>query len=290
AGFSGVCAAVQLKEQLGITDFVVFELLPDLGGTWLANSYPGAACDVPSHMYSYSFNLNPDWSEKYSSQREIFQYIKDTAAKFDVYKNIRFNTAVLKVEWSAKDGHWLVHTQRQQTSHHPTQPVELHTFDIVFSGIGALRVPAKPAIFDAFQGEKMHSAEWNHAVDLANKTVAVVGTGASAIQIIPSIQPRVRELITFQRTPTWIMPRNSNKYSDLIKMLFRFVPVVQWLYRCYLYLLSEFMLLAFFKNSLVSYIAPLLGKLHLRRQIGDKALRDKLLPRYPLGCKRVVVS
>ncbi len=208
-GFAGIGMAVRLK-QAGYDDFVVLERAKDVGGTWRDNTYPGCRCDVPSHLYSFSFAPNPDWSSTFSPQPEIEAYLQKVTDGFAVRPHIRFDHAVQDAHW--EDGHWRIHTNQGDL-----------TADLLLSGMGPLAEPSYPKLkgIEDFEGEVFHSAQWNHDLDLSGRKVAVIGTGASAIQFVPAIQPEVEELHLFQRTPPWVMPRPDRKITKAEKRIYK---------------------------------------------------------------------
>ncbi|MBV8295391.1 MAG: NAD(P)/FAD-dependent oxidoreductase, partial [Acidimicrobiia bacterium] len=210
AGFAGLGAAIRLRQE-GIEDFVVFEKSSDVGGTWWDNSYPGCQCDVPSHLYSFSFALNPDWSNTFSPQPEIWAYLRRTAESFGVLPHIRLDTVVTDARWNEGTGTWCLDTSAGE-----------HTADVLIGANGALSEPATPDIpgLDRFQGPAFHSARWDQTRSLTGERVAVVGTGASAIQIVPSIQPDVAQLHVFQRTPPWVLPHSGRPISGVERRLY----------------------------------------------------------------------
>src|SRR5690242_5037271 len=187
AGFSGLGMAIQLKKQ-GLHDFIVIEQASDIGGTWRDNTYPGCTCDVPSHLYSFSFALNPDWSRFYSSQHEIWEYLRRCARRFGILPHIRWNNRLLNATWNEDEQRWHITTTRAQ-----------FTADFFILGNGPLSEPSLPSIpgIEQFEGALFHSAQWNHDYDFTGKRVAVIGTGASAIQFVPQIQPLVERLTLF---------------------------------------------------------------------------------------------
>src|ERR1700733_11212568 len=231
AGFSGMCMAIQLKKA-GYTAFRVFEKAPDLGGTWRDNIYPGCACDVPSHLYSFSFEQNPDWSRSYSPQDEIWRYMKACAGKYGILSHFRFNSAVTAAEYDEAAQLWRL----------TLKSGERVSARALVSGVGALHLPAFPKIehLDAFKGRAFHSSQWDTSCDLTGKTVGVIGTGASAIQIVPSIANKVKSLALFQRTPAWILPRMDRGFSRRAQNLFRHVPFLQRALRNLIYWTMEF--------------------------------------------------
>src|SRR5919198_194432 len=221
AGFSGLGMAIRLREA-GIDDFIVLERGTDVGGTWWANTYPGCACDVPSHLYSFSFALNPDWSQTYSTQPEIRDYLRGVVERFDLRRNIRLGHEVRQATWNEEAGVWEL-----ETSHG-----RLRT-RVLVAGMGPLTEPKIPDLpgLDSFEGPVFHSARWDHSVDLRGKRVAAVGTGASAIQFVPAIQPKVSRLHVFQRTPPWIVPHSNRPITRLERRLYRVLPALQRLVR-----------------------------------------------------------
>jgi cation diffusion facilitator CzcD-associated flavoprotein CzcO len=279
AGFSGLGAAIRLR-QAGIEDFVVLERGDDVGGTWRANTYPGCQCDVPSHLYSFSFAPNPEWSRTFSLQPEIWEYLRGCAERYGVMGHMRFGHTVMSATWEEEYQHW-----RVETSHGPL------TAEIVISGMGGLSEPSIPNIpgLESFTGAAFHTAEWDHEVELEGKRVAVVGTGASAIQVVPNIQPRVKELRLFQRTPPWIMPHADRPISGRERRLYRRFPLAQRAMREAIYWARELFVLPFLHPRL-AVGGERIARRHLRRQVGDRALRAKLKPRYRMGCKRVLIS
>jgi cation diffusion facilitator CzcD-associated flavoprotein CzcO len=278
-GFAGIGMAVRLK-AMGIEDFVLLERAGDLGGTWRDNTYPGCQCDVPSHLYSFSFALNPTWSRTFSLQPEIWSYLQRAARDFDVLGHIRFDQEVVAAEWDEDRARWRL------TTPHGTLEA-----DVVVSGVGALSEPSIPRLegLDRFRGAVFHSARWDHDADLAGKRVAVVGTGASAIQFVPHIQPQVRSLAVFQRTPPWIMPHPDRPVSALEKRVYRALPWAQKRMREGIYWAREAFALAFMHPRLMRH-AEKLARRHLAKQVADPELRRALTPGYRMGCKRVLLS
>jgi cation diffusion facilitator CzcD-associated flavoprotein CzcO len=279
-GFSGLGMAIRLK-QAGIHDFVVLERASEIGGTWRDNVYPGCQCDVPSHLYSFSFALNPEWSRTYSTQPEIWAYLRRCADGAGVRAHIRFDTDVTEMSWIESERCWRIETGAGTWS-----------ADVVVSGHGGLAEPAFPVLpgLDSFQGDVVHSAAWRGDVDLDEKDVAVVGTGASAIQIVPRIQPRAASVRVFQRTPPWILPHTDRPISDRERALYRRVPLAQKAVRLAIYLARESLVVGMAKNP--RFLAPLrkLANKHLRDQVPDRELRKKLTPSYSPGCKRLLLS
>ena len=280
SGFSGIGTAVRLKQQ-GIEDFVLLERAGSVGGTWRDNTYPGCACDVPSHLYSFSFAPNPHWSRVYGQQPEIRAYLEKVAVDFDVRRHLHTDTDLVAGTWDDAAMLW-----RLETSRGPL------TADVLVSGCGGLVEPALPDVpgIETFAGPAFHSARWDHDVDLTGKRVAVIGTGASAIQFVPAIQPQVGKLVLFQRTPPWIVPRLDWAYPELQKKVLAAVPAALAANRLRQYWFREWNLLAFTGKGKLRAVAQKQALKHLERQVPDPDLRAKLTPDYAIGCKRVLVS
>jgi cation diffusion facilitator CzcD-associated flavoprotein CzcO len=278
-GFAGIGMAIRLQQE-GIHDFVLLERAADFGGTWRDNSYPGCRCDVPSHLYSFSFEPNPDWSESFSQQPEIEAYLVRTAEKHGLRAKTRFEHEVLGAQWDAARQRWAI-----ETSQGPL------TADVLVSGMGALSDPAIPEIpgLERFRGATFHSATWDHDYDLRGKRVAVVGTGASAIQFVPKIQPLVERLDLYQRTPPWILPRRDRAISAVERRLYRLFPPLQRLARWSIYWGRETFVVGF-RHPRVMQGLERVAKRYLASQVPDRELRRKLAPSYRLGCKRVLIS
>ena len=284
AGFGGLCAAIKLDED-GERDFVVIEKGADVGGTWRDNTYPGAACDVPSQLYSFSFAPNPDWSMSFSPQPEIWAYIKRVAQRSGTLDRFVFDTEVVSAVWDAASQRWLVET---------SGPAGTTTYAArtVIAGPGALSEPRLPDIegIADFQGEIFHSARWNHDVDLPGKRVAVIGTGASAIQIVPEVQKVAGHLDVYQRTAPWVIPRNEHHYTAVEKAAFRHVPGLQRAARTAIYWGRELYVPAFTKWPKLAYPAKQAALKNIRKAIKDPELRAKVTPTYEIGCKRILIS
>ncbi len=280
SGFAGIGMAVRLK-QAGHRDFVVLERASNVGGTWRDNTYPGCRCDVPSHLYSFSFAPNPDWSSTFSPQPEIEAYLNRVTDDFGVREHIRFGAAVEACEWDDADNLWRVRTSQGEL-----------TAEIVISGMGPLAEPSYPKMpgIETFEGTVFHSARWDHTHDLTGRRVAVVGTGASAIQFVPAIQPEVDELHLFQRTPPWVMPRPDRSITGVEKAVFRRFPLVQKAVRAGIYWGREAYVLGFARAPRIMAQAQKLAERHLARQIRGPELRAKLTPDYTMGCKRILIS
>ncbi len=280
AGFSGLAMGAKLKEA-GIHDFVLFEKADEVGGTWRDNTYPGAACDVPSHLYSFSFAPNPHWSRSFSPQEEIQAYLVETADRFGLRPHIRFDHRVLEARWDDGRDLWRIETNRG-------------TFHARFlvSGMGGLHEPSMPDIpgLDTFEGTTFHSARWNHDHDLTGERVAVIGTGASAIQFVPQIQPKVGHLALFQRTPPWIVPRMDRNITRFERWLFRRFPFTQRLARAGIYWSRESLALGLTRDRRLLKGIQAIARAQLRGQVRDRTLRSKLTPSYTIGCKRIIIA
>ncbi|MFD8672176.1 flavin-containing monooxygenase [Streptomyces seoulensis] len=280
SGFGGLGAAVRLRRE-GITDFVVLERAGGVGGTWRDNSYPGCACDVPSHLYSFSFAPNPDWPRTFSGQEHIRAYLERVADDFDLRPHLRFDSEVKLMTWDEDELRWHIETASGSL-----------TADVVVSATGPLSDPKIPAIpgLDSFPGRVFHSARWDHDYDLRGKRVAMVGTGASAIQIVPSIQPEVDRLTVFQRTPPWVMPRMDRAIGTAERKLHQALPFTARLRRGLLWGIRELQVQAFTKRPDELGLVERLAKRNMARAIKDPALRAKLTPDYRIGCKRILLS
>lgn len=279
SGFSGLGMAIRLK-QSGIDDFVVLERASGLGGTWRDNTYPGCACDVESHLYSYSFAPNPKWSQMWSPQAEILNYLKNCARKFGIESHLKFNCDFQGASWDESKKKWIIQTSQG----------ELESSALI-SAMGALVEPALPHIkgIESFQGKIFHSARWDHGYDLEGKRVAVIGTGASAIQFVPAIAPKVKQLHLFQRTAAWIIPHPNRPLTAREHRWFERFPFLQKLWRLRIYLMHELSGLTF-RHPKLSGIMKHLSSRYLERKVKDPELRKKLTPNYTIGCKRVLVS
>jgi cation diffusion facilitator CzcD-associated flavoprotein CzcO len=280
SGFAGLGMAIRLKRE-GRDDFVVLERADAVGGTWRDNTYPGCQCDVPSHLYSFSFAPNPEWSRTYSRQREIEDYLERCARDFEILPHIRFGHEVTEATWDEEAQRWRLTTPQGEL-----------TADVVVLGVGALSEPSLPAIpgLDSFAGPVFHSAAWDHGHDLRGERVAVIGTGASAIQFVPRIQPEVEKLHVFQRTPPWVLPHTDRPVTALERRLYRAFPALQRLARAGVYWSREWLVLGLTRDRRLMRLPQRVGRRHLRRQVPDPALRQRVTPRYELGCKRILIS
>ncbi|EMD23319.1 flavin-containing monooxygenase [Amycolatopsis azurea] len=280
-GFSGLGMAIQLRKE-GREDFVILEKADDVGGTWRDNTYPGCACDIPSHMYSFSFEQNPGWSRAYSPQPEIWRYMRDVAAKYDLHRFIRFGQEMTGARWDADENRW----------HVASKSGEEFVAPALVAGVGALHLPQIPKLpgIERFKGRAFHSAQWEHDYDLAGKRVAVVGTGASAIQFVPRIAKDVAELTLFQRTPPWIMPKPDREMPAALQKAFASVPLLQRAVRNVLYWGLEARAIGFNGQPWVMKIGQRIARRNIFKSVKDPELRRKLTPDYTMGCKRVLVS
>ena len=280
AGFAGLGAAIKL-DQAGFADFLVVDKGDSVGGTWRDNTYPGAACDVPSQLYSFSFAPNPGWSRSFSPQPEIHAYLQDVAQASGVLDRFHFGVTVEDATWDEADQCWTVATTAGTV-----------VADVVISGSGGLSEPKNPDIagIDDFEGEIFHTARWNHAVDLTGKRVAVIGTGASAIQVIPEIAKKVGHLDVYQRTAPWVMPRHDRSYTRLEKLGFRYLPGLQKAYRTAIYWGRETYVPAFTWQPKILAPVQSIAEGNIRKGINDPALRAKVTPDFAMGCKRILIS
>ncbi|MEV0150595.1 MULTISPECIES: NAD(P)/FAD-dependent oxidoreductase [unclassified Nonomuraea] len=277
AGFSGICMGIKLK-QAGYHDFVILEQAGDLGGTWRDNTYPGCACDVPSPLYSYSFELNPDWPRLFSRQPDIWAYLRRCADGHGVTPHIRYGTRVVSMGYDDRRHGWDVTTEDGGV-------LRPHA---VVSAVGALHVPAFPDVpgRETFEGPAFHSSRWDHSVDLTGRRVAVIGTGASAAQFVPRIAPRAARLTVFQRTPPWVHPKPDVALAGRALRL----PGAARALRHALYWLLEARALGFTVHPRLMAAQERAARAHLRAQVPDPELRRRLTPDYTIGCKRVLIS
>ncbi|WP_405997195.1 flavin-containing monooxygenase [Streptomyces sp. NBC_00829] len=279
AGFGGLAAAHALKHQG--EDFAVLEREQEVGGVWRDNTYPGCACDIPSNLYSLSFAPNPRWTRAFSPQSEIRDYLHRVARKHRLLPHIRFGCRLLEAAWDDTAQRW-----RIETSAGPL------TADVLIDGSGPIAEPSLPQLpgLDGFAGEVFHSARWNHDLDLAGRTVVVVGTGASAIQFVPAIQPVVGQMTVVQRTAPWVTPRMDRATTRIERRLYAVVPWLQRLVRRRQYWMRELVMWKIMVSPRVRQTATRAALWQLRRQVPDPALRKRLTPDWELGCKRILIS
>jgi cation diffusion facilitator CzcD-associated flavoprotein CzcO len=281
SGFGGLGMAIRLRHA-GFHDFTVLERDDGVGGTWRANHYPGAACDVESHLYSFSFEPNPSWSRVFPPQKEILAYLERCADKYDVRGHLRLGTVATSATFDETTGLWTVETNKG----------ERIVARAIVAATGGLSRPAYPQIpgLDRFRGRTFHTARWDDAYPLAGKAVGIIGTGASAIQIVPAIAQEVGTLAVFQRTPPWILPKRDRAIPPEEQERFRKAPTLQRLARYEQYWRHEIAAVGFVKDPRLLKWASTFARRHLDRSVADPALRAKLLPRYTMGCKRVLLS
>ena len=282
SGFGGIGMGIALRKE-GIDSFTIFEREADVGGTWRDNTYPGCACDVPSHVYCYSGEPNPNWSSIFGKGDEIQSYIQRCVDKYQLRSNLRFNEGITKATFDEKLGLWDLATSKG--NHFKARAV--------ISAVGGLVDPADPDIngIKNFKGEMFHTARWNHDFDMKGKRVAVIGTGCSAIQVVPEIASEVAHLDVYQRTPGWIMPKIDLKMSDRSKKIFARFPVVQKILRGIMFWGSEMLGPSLILDSpLLSKVFERAGRYNIKRGIRDLELRKKLLPKFQFGCKRMMIS
>jgi cation diffusion facilitator CzcD-associated flavoprotein CzcO len=281
AGLGGIVTAIELT-RYGFEDVVLLERAPDLGGTWFWNTYPGAACDVPSHLYSFSFAQRSDWSRLCSPQPEILSYVHEVAERHSITPRVQTNTDVTDCRFDDATNTWTVTAADGRT----------WTADAIVLATGQLHQPAYPNIpgADTYTGHTFHSARWDHDYDLRGKRVGVVGTGASAVQFVPEIAPQVAHLTVFQRTGNWFLPRRNRPYPGPLKQLFEHSPAVQRFRRRYIYNYAESLTMMIRHPHSVGRIGRLYSTLFMRRQLKDPEVRRKAWPDYPFGCKRILFS
>lgn len=280
AGMAGLLAAIRLRERR--RDFIVLERSRELGGTWSSNTYPGCACDVPSLLYSYSFEPNPDWTRVYPLQSEILAYFRRVARKYELGPHLRFATEVTQASYDERDACWRVETRTG----------ECYIARALIFGAGQLSRPLVPPLrgVERFAGKAFHSARWDHTFDPAGKRVAVIGNGPSAAQFVPEIAPRVARLVVLQRTPNWTIERPDRSYRASERWLFRRAPIIMKLGRALIYARLELIFRGFRQGSLMARLLRRKLRSAMEEQLPDPRLREKLIPDYPVGCKRIVVT
>jgi cation diffusion facilitator CzcD-associated flavoprotein CzcO len=284
AGFGGIGMAATLLRQDPTADVLVLERGDDVGGTWRVNTYPGAACDVPSALYSFSFAPEPDWSRAHGTQEEIYAYLRRVARDEGVTQRTMFGCELREAQWDAARAVWSVSTSRGDL-----------TADVLVAATGALSTPTYPKVpgLEMFRGKTFHSAEWDHDHDLTGERVAVIGTGASAIQFVPAIVDRVAHLTLFQRTASWVMPKHDPAIARSVRSLYRRFPFTQKLMRGAVYGQKEIYVVGMTKPFARKYLLPLFerrARQVLRKQVQDPALRERLTPDFAITCKRILLS
>ena len=280
AGFGGLGMAIRLKQD-GVDDFVLLERESDVGGTWWVNSYPGAQCDIPSNLYSFSFARNAEWTHAYPLRDQIHSYLRDCAERFGVMPHTRLSCELLDAAWVAEEQRWELETTTGRLAAR-----------VLVAAPGLLSEPSIPSLpgLDRFEGNAFHTAHWDHGDELAGKRVALIGAGASAVQVVPAIQPRVGRLHLFQRTPPWVIPHMDHPVRPRMRELYRRFPALQRLSRAGIYALRETLVPGLTRNQRWLKGQELNARLHLRRQVPDAELRRRLTPDYEIGCKRIVLS
>ncbi|MCP5069195.1 MAG: NAD(P)/FAD-dependent oxidoreductase [bacterium] len=282
AGFGGIGTAIQLKKA-GLDSFTIFERAGELGGTWRDNTYPGAACDVPSHAYSLSFEQVPTWSHRFAPSEEIQDYLLGIAKKWGLREHMRFDTEIVDARFDEAAGSWTLTTGNGET----------FTARVVVSCVGGLVDPAMPDIkgIQSYTGELFHTARWNHDYDLAGRRVAVIGTGASAVQVVPEVAREAARVDVYQRTPAWVVPKHDKTYSERYKSLLARFPILLRASRFMIYWMSElFGPVIFLDNERLAKIGEKASLAHLKAQVKDPELRRKLTPSFQFGCKRMLIS
>lgn len=281
SGFGGLGMAYYLKRS-GIDSLVIFEKANEVGGTWRENTYPGAGCDVPSHLYSYSFEQHYPWKWRYAKQPEILEYQRHCASKYDIRRHVRFGQEVTGADFDAARGLWRIRLADGG----------VHEAQFLISSVGQLHKPAYPKIpgLDSFKGRAFHSAHWDHGYDLRGKTVAVIGTGASAVQFVPEVARQVARMHVFQRTPGWTVPKVDTPFSKFGLWLLAQFPWIGWLDRGRIFGIGELLAYAYQGHKWLEKMVTGLAKFQLWRQVRDPVLRARLTPDYPIGCKRILLS
>ena len=281
SGFSGLGMAIRLKQE-GEHDFLMFEKEAGVGGTWRVNNYPGCACDVQSHLYSFSFAPNPNWTRMFAQQAEIKGYLEGCWEKYRLQNHTLLGCEIARMSWDEQQELWQIEDAAGNR----------YSAQFVVSGMGALSTPSIPTLkgLEKFKGKVFHSQQWDHDYDLAGKRVAVIGTGASAIQFVPQIQKQVARLDLYQRTAPWIMPKPDRAISERERNRFQRFPLLQKLWRGAIYALLESRVIGFAMLPKVMTLAQKVGKWYINKQIKDPVLRAKVTPDYLMGCKRVLIS
>ncbi len=279
-GFGGIGAAVMLR-RAGYDDVTVFERGERVGGVWNHNTYPGAACDVPSHLYEFSFEPNPRWSRRYAPQAEIQDYLEDVARRHGVLERVRTGTEVTRATWMEEEDRWLLETSGGE-----------HEADILITAVGQLSQPKLPTLpgLDSFDGPVFHTAQWRHDVDLAGKRVAVIGTGASAIQAVPAIQAIAGQVDVYQRSPGWTIPKMDFAYSERTRRLFERFPAVQRMDRAAVFAFMELATLGLTRHRWLLHAFRAIGRRQINSAITDEELRRKVTPTDEIGCKRIMLT
>lgn len=280
-GFAGLTAALRLLKE-GEMSFIMLERAEDIGGTWRDNTYPGCACDVAAPLYSFAKEQNPGWSRLYAGQAEILSYMKSVVNKYQLREKMRFGTDITGATWDRDQKHWILSDSK----------ANIYQARIVLAGLGPLNRPNKPNLpgLENFKGVVMHSAEWNHEVSFKEQRVAVIGTGASAIQIIPSLTPIVKEMHVIQRSAAWVTDRMDSKASNFSKLIYTSIPVLLTARRTLIYRINEFFGLGFTGNKTIHALMRWAALRKVRKEVKNPEIRKKLIPDYEIGCKRILKS
>jgi len=281
SGFSGIIAGINLLNS-SRNSFVIFEKAKEIGGVWRDNIYPGCACDIRSNLYSIKSEPNPNWSASYPSQHEVLQYLNNITGKYNLYDHIQFETWIVEMKFIESEGYWVITDNKNRC----------FKIKLMILATGPFRLPYIPKIpgIESFKGACFHSASWDITSDLSELNVAIIGTGASAAQIIPHIAQSVAKLFVFQRSATWVLPRWGSKNSNFIKRVYKTLPFIQKLYREVNYWFLEFIGSSFHGNNILHKILTRVALKKLYRSVNNPVTRAKLMPQYPFGCKRVILS
>ncbi|KAF9419068.1 hypothetical protein BGZ76_004300 [Entomortierella beljakovae] len=290
AGFAGLLTAIQLQRKLNLTSYTVFELQPDLGGTWLTSTYPACQADVPAHLYSFSFAPNYEFPDKFSQRSDVLTYIQSTAKTYNIYDKIRFQTKVSAIHWEEKCKKWTLHWINTSTNEEGDFEA-----DFVFHGTGVLRVPSIPEEYSGFKGAMWHSANWDHSVDLSDKRVGVIGISESGVQVVSGIGRNVKSLEVYGRTPPYIKPRLNIAYNNVWLCLFYYVPFFYQIYRTFLYILEDATIFIYKRLTWRSVFHRMLyyaitWLYRFTSLVFRPDLRKKMTPKYEIGNRRIVLS
>jgi cyclohexanone monooxygenase len=279
AGPGGLALGIFLRKA-GFRDFTIFDREDGVGGTWRINTYPGLACDVKSHLYSYSFDLNANWSRLWSGQPEILAYFEQCAQRYELAPNLKLNTEIVAAHWD--NAAWQL----------TTSTGEQYTFDVVVSAVGLFTRPVLPDLVEQepFTGTLMHTARWDHSVDLQGRRVAVLGTGSTAAQLVPEVAKVAEKVYSVQRSPTWILPKPDRAYTEREKWLFAHIPFAKKIYRARLWLRSESNIAVIENGSDKTQEFKTVALKALDATVADEELRRRLTPDHPFGCKRLVFA
>jgi len=283
-GFGGLAMAIKLRED-GQNDFIVIERGASVGGTWRDNQYPGAACDVPSHLYSFSFAPKTDWSRVYPTQPELHAYLRKVADDHRLLSNIEFNTTLTGAAYDEASQLWRIEVIKAGVARRFTA----RALVLANGGLAEPKLPDVPGV-ENFRGKTFHSSQWDRSYELAGKRVAVIGTGASSIQFVPEIAPKVAHLDVYQRTPNWIIPRPDRPYSARLKGLFAKLPLLRRAYRSYIYWAHEGRVFGLVLNPWFMKLFQKIAERHIDRQVKDPVLKAKVTPDYLIGCRRILIS